>query len=387
MKTSRRDFLNISLAGTALAVTGSRARLAAQAAPAAPRQNRIRFGVIGLNHSHINGQVETVRRGGGTLAAFFAKEPDLAAAFAKRFPEAKQAGSAREILEDPSIQLILSAAIPNERAPLGVEAMRHGKDFMSDKPAATSLEQVAALRKAHAETKRFFTVLIERHESQVIQKAGALITDGAIGRVLQIIGMAPHRMSPETRPPWFFVREQYGGILCDLASHNIDTFLFLTGSRQVEVVASQVGNLGHPQYPGLEDFGDVMLRGDRGLGYTRVDWFTPRGIQTFGDARLTVLGTEGYMELRKNIDIAGRPGAGHLFVVDHKEARHVDTGDVPLTYGERLVDDVLNRTATADNQERVFLALEIGIQAENQATRVKQFAASSFPLPASRVQA
>ncbi len=368
MKTSRRGFLNASLAGAALAVTHG-ARAAAQ--PPAATPNRIRFGVIGLNHSHINGQVETVRRGGGQLASFYAKEPELAAAFAKRFPDAKQAGSAREILEDASIQLVLSAAIPNERAPLGVEAMRHGKDFMSDKPAATTLEQVAALRKAHAETKRFFSVLIERHESQVINKAGELARAGAIGQVLQIIGMAPHRMSPETRPPWFFDRQQYGGILCDLASHNIDSFLFLTGSTHVDIAAAQVGNLAHPHYPGLEDFGDVMLRGDRGLGYLRVDWFTPRGIQTFGDARLTILGTDGYMELRKNIDIAGRPGAGHLFVVDHKEARHVDTSDVPLTYGQRLVDDVLNRTETADPQERVFLALEIGIAAENQATRVE----------------
>ncbi len=369
MKTSRRDFLNASLAGTAaLAVTGAVGRPSAQQ-PAAP-PGRVRFGVIGLNHSHINGQVETVRRSGGTLVSFFAKEPELAAAFAKRYPEARLAGNAQEILDDGSIQLILSAAIPNERAALGVEAMRHGKDFMSDKPGATTLEQVAALRKAHAETKRFFSVLIERHESQVINKAAELVAAGAVGQVLQIIGMAPHRMSPETRPPWFFVREQYGGILCDLASHNIDSFLFLTGSTHVDIAAAQVGNLAHPQYPGLEDFGDVMLRGDRGLGYLRVDWFTPRGIQTFGDARLTILGSDGYMELRKNIDIAGRPGGGHLFLVDHKEARHIDTGDVPLPYGQRLVDDVLNRTETADIQDRVFLALELGIEAENKATRV-----------------
>ena len=368
MKTTRRDFLHTSLTGTAaVALTGAPSPSSAQ--PPSPRPARIRFGVVGLNHGHINGQVETVTRGGGQIVSFFAQEPDLAAAFATRFPAARQARTEQEVLEDPSIQLILTAAVPNERAPLGIRAMRHGKDVMSDKPAATTAAQVADLRRAHAETKRFYSVLIERHESQVINRAGALVKAGAIGRVLQTIGMAPHRMNPDARPRWFFERERYGGILCDLASHNIDAFLFLTGSARADIVASQAGNLGHPQHPGLEDFGDVMLRGDGGLGYIRVDWFTPRGLQTFGDARLTVLGAEGYMELRKNVDIAGRPGAGHLFLVDHKGARHIDCSDEPLPYGKRLVDDVLNRTETADTQTQTFLALDLGVQAQQKAQR------------------
>jgi predicted dehydrogenase len=370
MKTNRREFLNSSLAGAAaLAWTGTGAAPAAQA-PAASRPPRIRFAAVGLNHSHINGQVDTVIRGGGQLVSFFAKEPDLAAAFAKRFPAAKLARSEREILEDPAIQLVVSAAIPNERVPLGVEAMRHGKDFMADKPAATTLEQLAEARRVQAETKRIYSVLIERHESQVINKAGELVKAGAIGRVLQTIGTAPHRMSPESRPPWFFERERYGGILCDLASHNIDAFLFLTGSTRAEVVASQVGNLQHPQYPGLEDFGDMMLRGNGGTGYIRVDWFTPAGIKTYGDSRLTILGADGYMELRKNVDIGGRPGGNHLFVVDQKETRYVDCSDVALPYAERLVDDVLNRTETAASQAETFLAMELALQAEKRAQRV-----------------
>jgi predicted dehydrogenase len=369
MRINRREFLNSSVAGAA-ALGWATARGAAQERPQASRPSRIRFAAVGLNHGHINGQVDTVIRGGGQLVSFFAKEPDLAAAFAKRFPMAKLARSEREILEDPAIQLVVSAAIPNERAPLGIEVMRHGKDFMADKPAATTLGQLAEARRVQAETKRIFSVLIERHESQVINRAGELVKAGAIGRVLQTIGTAPHRMTPESRPAWFFEREQYGGILCDLASHNLDTFLFFTGSSEAQVVASQVGNLQHPQYPGLEDFGDVMLRGNGGTGYIRVDWFTPGGIKTYGDSRLTILGTDGYMELRKNVDLGGRPGGGHLFVVDQKETRYVDCSDVALLYGERLVDDVLNRTETAASQAETFLAMELALQAQKQAQRV-----------------
>lgn len=366
---SRRHFLTSSLGAAAIAVAGSKP-LTSQTQSKPSRPPRIRFAAIGLNHGHINNQVQTALRGGGQLVSFYAKEPDLAAAFAKRYPDATLARSEQEVLDDPSIQLIVSAAIPNERAPLGVRVMEHGKDFMVDKPAATTAEQLGELRRVQAKTKRIFAVLIGRHESKSINKAGELIRAGAIGQVIQTAALAPHKMSPETRPAWFFKREQYGGILCDLASHNIDAFLFLTSSTRADVVASQVGNLKHPQYPELEDFGDVMLSGDGGPGYIRADWFTPAGLTTFGDGRLTIIGSDGYIELRETVDIGGRPGGDHLFLVDQKGTKYVDCSDLPLPYGERLVDDILNRTTTADSQSRTFLAMELALDAQKRARRL-----------------
>ncbi|MFL6278804.1 MAG: Gfo/Idh/MocA family protein [Vicinamibacterales bacterium] len=362
---TRREFLHSSFGASAIAFV--RSKRAAQPTPRAPR---IKFAVIGVNHGHINGQVQTVARGGGQLVSFYAKEPDLAAAFSKRFPEAKVARSEQEILDDPAIQLVVSAAIPNERAPLGIRAMEHGKDFMVDKPAATTLEQLADVRRVQARTKRIFSVLIGRHENRSINKAGELIRAGAIGKVVQTAGLAPHKMNPETRPQWFFKREQYGGILCDLASHNLDAYLFLTSTTRAEVVAAQVGNVHHPQYPELEDFGDLMLSGDGGAGYIRVDWFTPAGLSTFGDGRLTIIGTDGYIELRETVDIAGRPGGDHLFLVDQKGTKYIDCADVPLPYAERLVDDVVNRTTTADSPARTFLAMQLALEAQNRARRL-----------------
>jgi predicted dehydrogenase len=380
-RRGRREFLKSSLttaAGAALAAASpapARAQTggapAAPASPAPSRPARIRFAAIGLNHGHINGQVESVKRGGGQLVSFYAKEPDLAAAFAKRFPEAKLARSEQEILDDPQIQLVVSASIASERAPLGVRAMKHGKDFMSDKPGMTTLEQLAEARKVQAETGRIYSILYsERLENKATEKAGDLVKAGAIGRVIQTIGLGPHRMTPQTRPSWFFEKEQYGGILTDIASHQFDQFLFFTGSTQADVVASQVGNVAHPQWPGLEDFGDAMVRGNGGSGYIRVDWFTPDGLSTWGDGRLTILGTEGFIEIRKNVDIGGRPGGSHLFLVDQKETRYIDTSQVVLPYGERLVDDVLHRTETAVPQAHTFLAMELALRAEKQAQRV-----------------
>jgi len=376
-RADRREFLKSSIAvagvswsaGPQPQASSSQASTSQGPPPAKP--GRIKFAAIGLNHGHINGQVDAVLRGGGELVSFFAKEADLAGAFSKRFPQAKLARSEREILEDKSLALVVSASIPNERAPLGLEVMRHGKDFMVDKPGITTLEQLAEVRRVQKETKRIYSICYsERLEQRATVKAGELVKAGAIGKVLQTVGLGPHRMNPKTRPAWFFERERYGGIICDIGSHQFDQFLFFTGSTRGEVAASQVGNLHHPEHPGLEDFGDVMVRGNGGSGYIRVDWFTPDGLSTWGDGRLTILGTDGFIELRKNVDIGGRAGGNHLFLVDRKETRYIDCSNESLPYGTQLVDDVLNRTETAMPQAHCFLATELALQAQKQAQRL-----------------
>ena len=332
---------------------------------------RIRFAVIGINHGHIYGQVEAVTRGGGELVSFYAPEADLAAAFAKRYPQVKLAKSEQEILDDKAIQLVLSAGIPINRAPLGIRVMKAGKDYMSDKPGIITLDQLAEVRRVQKETKRIYSIMYsERFENRATVKAGELVKAGAIGNVIQTIGLGPHRMTPKSRPEWFFDKTKYGGIICDIGSHQFDQFLFFTGSTKADVVASEVGNVHYPQYPGLEDFGDVMVRGDGGMGYVRVDWFTPDGLKSWGDGRLTILGTDGFIEIRKNIDPGGREGGNHLFITDQKETRYIDCRDQPLPYGQQLVDDVLNRTETAMTQAHCFLATELALKAQKQAQTI-----------------
>jgi predicted dehydrogenase len=332
---------------------------------------RIKFAVIGMNHGHIYGQVEAVKRGGGELVSFYAKEENLVKDFAKRYPQAKLAQSENEILDDKSIQLVLSSAIPDERAPLGIRVMQSGKDYMADKPGITTLQQLAQVRKVQKETKRIYSIMYsERLENRATIKAGELVKSGAIGKVVQTIGLGPHRMSTPSRPEWFFDKKRYGGIICDIASHQFDQFLWFTNSTKAEIVASQVGNVNHPQYPQFEDFGDTMLRGNGGAGYIRVDWFTPDGLKSWGDGRLTVLGTEGFIEIRKNVDIGGRDGGNHLFLVTNKETQYIDCSKVELTYGKQLVDDVLNRTETAMTQEHCFLATELALKAQKMAQKL-----------------
>lgn len=332
---------------------------------------KIKFSVIGMNHAHIYGMVEAVIRGGGQLISFHAKEADLLANFAKKYPQAIQVATEKEILEDKNIQLILSSAIANERASLGIKAMKHGKDFMADKPGITTLDQLSEVRKVQQETKRIYSIMFsERFENRATVKAGALIKAGAIGKVIQTIGLGPHRINANTRPEWFFNKEQFGGIICDIGSHQCDQFLYFTGSTKADVVSAQIGNVNHPQYPNFEDFGDLMLQGNQGTGYIRVDWFTPNGLKSWGDGRLTILGTDGYIEIRKNIDIARSDSGNHLYLVNNQETKYIDCSNEPLPFGEQLVNDIVNRTETAMSQEHCFLTCELSINAQKNARRL-----------------
>lgn len=334
-------------------------------------QPHIRFGVIGLNHIHIYGQTNLLLRAGAELISFYAKEPDLIAKFAQFYPQVRQARSIQEILEDDTLQLIVSAAIANERAPLGIAAMQHGKDFMSDKPGFTTLAQLVEARRVQVETGRIYSICFsERFENPATVRAGELVQAGAIGRVVQTIGLGPHRINLPSRPDWFFRKVQYGGILTDIASHQVDQFLYFTGSTQAEVVAAQVANYKYPQYLELEDFGDLMLRGNGGTGYIRVDWYTPDGLNTWGDGRMAILGTEGTIELRKYCDLAGRPGGNHLFLVDQTDTTYMDCNGIDLPYGRQLVNDIINRTETAMPQAHCFLVSELTLQAQGQAHRI-----------------
>ena len=329
---------------------------------------RLAFAVIGLNHGHINGMTDAVMRGGGELTWVYAKEPALIKEFQQRHPKVKVARTEAEVLDDANVKVVLSASIPDERAPLGIRVMKAGKDFIADKPGITSLEQLADVRKVQAETRRIYSIVYsERFENRATVKAGELVKAGAIGTVLQTLGTGPHRASFKSRPEWFFDAARYGGILVDIASHQADQFLYFTGSTKAEVVAAQAGNVHTPQHPKFQDFGDMMVRGNGGSGYIRVDWFTPDGLPTWGDGRLTILGTDGFIEIRKNVDITGRPGGSHLFLSDQKQTVYVDTSKVELTYGKQIVSDVLDRTETAMPQAHCFLAMELVLEAQRRA--------------------
>jgi predicted dehydrogenase len=365
--------LMVGLGGELLAQSATQGNAIPETAPATPEpdaRHSIRFSVIGLDHAHIYSMTDAVIRGGGRLVSFFATDPAQIAAFRARYPAAAVARSEAEIIEDRTIQLVAGAPIPDLRAPLGIRAMRAGKDFLGDKPAITTLAQLAQVRRAIRETGRKFAIMYsERLESRASVQAGILVDQGAIGRVVQTINIAPHRVSPAFRPAWFWDKARYGGILTDIGSHQADQFLYYTKSSRAHVVASQTGNVAHADHPLFEDFGDMIATGDGGSGYIRVDWFTPDGLPTWGDGRLFLLGTEGYIELRKYVDVAGRPGGNHLLIADRNAVRYMDCSQVHLPFGPQFVTDIVERSSVAQDQDQALLAAELVLTAQRNATR------------------
>jgi predicted dehydrogenase len=331
----------------------------------------IKFAAIGLDHRHIYEMVGRLIEHGATCVGWWTEgEPQPLEGFLRRYPDIPRVADRRRLLEDPEVTLIVSAAIPADRAAIAIEAMRHGKDVMVDKPGCTTAGQLAELRRAVAETGRIWSVnYSERFEVAAVTRALEFVTSGAIGRVVQTVGLGPHRLNRHLRPAWFFEPERHGGILCDIGCHQIEQYLTFTGSADAEIVAASVGNFANPDDPGLEDFGEMLLRSDHAQGYMRLDWYTPDGLATWGDGRLTILGTEGTIELRKYIDIAGRPGIDHLFLVDRKETRYIDCRDAGLPYYGNLIADVLDRTERAMPQAHCFKVMELAIRAERMATR------------------
>ncbi|GHT94114.1 oxidoreductase [Spirochaetia bacterium] len=330
---------------------------------------------IALDHGHIYGMCNGLVEAGATLKSVYDPDPEKVDAFIAKFPGTKRARSEEEILSDPEVKLVAGAAITSERCALGLRVMDAGKDYFTDKAPLTTLEQLEAAKAKVKETgKKYMVYYSERLHVESAVFAGQLIQEGAIGKVIQVLGLGPHRLGAAGRPSWFFRKEQYGGILCDIGSHQIEQFLFYAGVKDAAIVRSQIANYNHPEYPELDDFGDATLVGDNGAThYFRVDWFTPDGLAMWGDGRSFILGTEGYIEQRKYINVGVKDsGGGHLFLANKQEETYYNvSGKVGYPYFGELILDCLNRTENAMTQEHAFKAAELCVKAQMQAVKIK----------------
>lgn len=328
------------------------------------------FAAVALDHGHIYGMTNGLLEAGATLKWVYDPDPAKAAAYAAKYPQAKIAASEEEVLQDPEVKLIAGAAVPSERCALGLRAMDAGKDYFTDKAPFTTLEQLESAKQKVKETgKKYMVYFSERLHVEAAIYAGQLIEQGAIGKVVQVIGFGPHRLSAPSRPEWFFKKANYCGILGDIGSHQIEQFLFYAGCKDAKVLHSKVANYNNPEYPELEDFGDATLLGDNGATqYFRVDWLTPDGLGTWGDGRTTILGTDGYIELRKYIDVARDKSGDHVYLVNHTGEHHFEvSGQVGFPFFGELILDCINRTEKAMTQEHAFKAAELCLKAQEQA--------------------
>ncbi|MDQ0256725.1 putative dehydrogenase [Evansella vedderi] len=339
------------------------------------KEGEFPFAAVALDHGHIYGMCNGLVEAGATLKWVYDPDEKKVEDFIKTFPGVQKAESLDQILDDESIKLIAAAAIPSERGPLGVKVMKAGKDYFTDKTPFTTMAQLEEAKQVVEETgQKYMVYFSERLHVEGAVFAGDLIKEGAIGRVIQVTGFGPHRLNAPSRPDWFFNKEQYGGILCDIGSHQIEQFLYYAGCADAEILHSKVANYNNPDYPELEDYGDATLRGDNGATqYFRVDWFTPDGLRTWGDGRTFIIGTEGTIEIRKYIDVAREATGDHLFLVNKDGEKHYElSGKVGFPFFGQLILDCIHRTENAMTQAHAFKAAELCLRAQEQAIVVSQ---------------
>ena len=331
------------------------------------------FAAAHLDHGHINGQCNGLLEAGGELKWVYEPDQKKLDAFREKYPQAKAARSLDEILDDQAVKLVAAAAVTSERGALGCRVMEAGKDYFTDKAPFTALAQLDQAKGVVARTGRKYMVYFsERLHVEAAMYATDFVASGGIGRVLQVIGLGPHRLGKASRPAWFFERAKFGGILCDIGSHQFEQFLTYAGATDAIVTQAAVANYNNPDKPEFEDFGEASLLGDNGASnYIRVDWFTPDGLSTWGDGRTFILGTKGYVELRKYVDV-GRDKAGdNVYIVDGAGERYINVaGKVGFPFFGRLILDCLNRTDKAMTQAHAFKAAELCLRAQLAARKI-----------------
>jgi predicted dehydrogenase len=331
------------------------------------------FAASFLDHGHIYAMSEGLISAGAQLKWVYDPDPKKVEAYRARFPQCAAARDFDEILQDPAVRLVASAGVPCDRGPAGCRVLAAGKDYFCDKAPFTTFEGLEQARNAVADTgRKFFVYYSERLHVECAVYAGQLVHGGAIGKVIQVLGLGPHRLDKASRPAWFFERAKYGGILCDIGSHQFEQFLYYSGAKDATIAHAAVANYGNPDRPELEDFGEASLIGDNGVSnYIRVDWFTPRGLGTWGDGRTIILGTEGYVELRKYVNVASQPTRDHLILVDGNGEQHLELqGKVGYPFFGEMILDCLDRTEKAMPQAHVFKAAELGLRAQAAARRI-----------------
>jgi predicted dehydrogenase len=331
------------------------------------------FAAVHLDHGHIYGMCNGLLEAGATLKWVYEPDSKKTEAFQAKFPQVKVARSLDEILADPEVQLVAAAAVTSERGPLGCTVMTGGKDYFTDKAPFTTMEQLDQAKAVVGKTGRKYMVYYgERLHNESAMFATDLVQQGAIGRVIQVVNLAPHRLSKASRPAWFFQREKFGGILCDIGSHQFEQFLAYTGSSDASVLHSSIGNFGNPDHPEFEDFGDACLLGNTGaMNYVRVDWFTPDGLSVWGDGRTFILGTQGTIELRKYVDIGREAVGDQVYIADGKGEQHLSVaGKVGYRFFGEFILDCQHRTEKAMTQAHAFKAAELALRAQSAARRV-----------------
>ena len=329
-----------------------------------------RFAVAGIEHLHVFELVGGLVGAGAIEVGHWGTPGPLLDAYRQWRPDSAELDLDTALRAE--VDLVVLAGIPSERATHAATALRSGASVLSDKPGVTTFEQLDSVLDAEeASTGRWWVLFSERFCNRAVLEAVRRVHAGAIGRVVDVVGLGPHTLAAAQRPDWFWSPTTSGGILADLATHQIDQFCAIAdpdSKAEVVVTSSSVGNLACPDHPSMQDVGRLTLAGGGAIGSHRVDYLSAAGLPSWGDCRLLITGTEGALEVRANVDPAGAPGSEHLIQVDADGTQRIDTSDVQIDWAQRLVADLRNGTDTLLSRDHIERVCRLALTAQAEAT-------------------
>jgi predicted dehydrogenase len=323
------------------------------------------FGVVGLEHLHVFELVDGLCAAGAVPIAHTAGD-SLSDAYGA-WQTDSVATDAAGVLADDRVQLVVLAGVPSTRADAAVAALDAGRSVLSDKPGATTSDQLERVRAAVAQSAgRWWVLFSERFGVPAVRVATTLARDGAIGEVVHVSGSAPHRGALDQRPEWFFDPGRAGALLVDLGAHQVDQFLASTGAETADVVGAASGNVAAPDHPAFHDIAEVTLAAGDARGHHRVDYLEADGFPAWGDVRLVITGTAGRLEVRTPV-VDGVAGAPELWCTDHDGHRRVDV-DPTVTWPRELLDDLADGGERLMSREHPFAVTTVCLSAAAGAT-------------------
>ncbi len=319
----------------------------------------LRLGIAGVRHPHVDllvtaalGRPDLVR-----IVALAEDDPALRDRYARRLdPGVRLYADHRAMLAHERLDVAGVAAINAARGDIVRDCLVAGLHVIADKPLCTTLDDLAAIEAAWRAGDRHLTVMLEKRGWAATLGLRALLRDGTLGVPALAWASSPHRLRPATRPEWMFDRACYGGILNDLAVHDIDLLLWFSGARAGEV-QGLTGNRANRDRLGFEDVGQVYLRADDGpLATLEVHWYSPEAAPYHGDYRLVLTGTSGTAEVRW--------AQGELHVATHTAPPRLVDLVPPRAIVEDFFSALVSGTAPPIGTEEVLTASRVALLAQ-----------------------
>ncbi|WP_405056649.1 Gfo/Idh/MocA family oxidoreductase [Kribbella sp. NBC_01505] len=250
----------------------------------------IRIAIAGAAHPHARYVTAEIDRNDEYQLVAVA-DPDRTVAERYATPyQAKVFTDHQQLLDETRPDVVMVAGIYADRGRAVVDALDAGAHVLADKPLCTSLTDLTAISEASRRNNRHVTVLLEKRYYPETLAMAELIDE--LGTIHGVVSTGPHKLNRPTRPEWFFDRTRYGGLLNDLAVHDIDAALHFTGLTAGTVSGALASEPGFPRY------GTATLTGPGVLITAGVDWLTPAASPLHGDYRMKLVGSNGTAELQ-----------------------------------------------------------------------------------------